>query len=67
MCTRREWTTAQWLELLLEHPVMGVLVTGLIWQSGSVLFRPVRGRGFPTLLQPLTERAPGGAEARPPA
>lgn len=40
MCTRREWTTAQWRELLLEHPVMGVLVTGLIWQSGSVLFRP---------------------------
>ena len=40
MCFRREWNGAQWRELLLGHPIVGVLTTGLVWHIDGIAGRP---------------------------
>ncbi|WP_334594073.1 DUF4132 domain-containing protein [Salinibacterium sp. CAN_S4] len=40
MCLRREWDGSQWSELLLEHPIVGILVTGLVWHIDGTTGRP---------------------------
>ncbi|WP_010203631.1 DUF4132 domain-containing protein [Salinibacterium sp. PAMC 21357] len=40
MCLRREWRGAEWRERLLEHPIMGVLLSGLVWHLGDLTVRP---------------------------
>ena len=45
MCASRTWPAAEWRELLAGHPLMGRLVTRLIWtaappEGGPLTFRP---------------------------
>jgi hypothetical protein len=40
MCLRREWTGAEWRELLLAHPILGVFAAGLVWHLDDELVRP---------------------------
>ena len=44
MCAQRTWTAADWREFLLEHPLVGQLVSRLVWLEnpgpGQRAFRP---------------------------
>ncbi len=44
MCAERTWTAADWREFLLEHPLVGQLVSRLVWLEnpgpGQRAFRP---------------------------
>ena len=50
MCSGRTWTTRDWREFLLEHPLVGQLVSRLVWVENpgpkERLFRPTEDGGL---------------------
>ena len=72
MCASRTWSAAEWRELLAGHPLVGRLVTRLIWtaappEGGPLTFRPTEDGeliGADDAVVELDERARVGLAHR---
>ena len=63
MCASRTWPADQWRELLADHPLVGRLVTRLIWEAlpDGVRFRPAEDGALLGADDAAVELAPGAA------
>ena len=63
MCASRTWPADQWRELLADHPLVGRLVTRLIWEAlpDGVRFRPAEDGALLGVDDAAVELAPGAA------
>lgn len=61
MCASRTWPADQWRELLADHPLVGRLVTRLIWEAlpDGVRFRPAEDGALLGADDAAVELAPG--------
>ncbi len=47
MCSMREWPVKDWLEYLIGHPIMRLLIQKVIWKTDEgVYFRPMEDLSF---------------------
>ena len=60
MCASRTWPADQWRELLADHPLVGRLVTRLIWEAlpDGVRFRPAEDGALLGVDDSAVELAP---------
>ena len=63
MCASWTWPADQWRELLADHPLVGRLVTRLIWEAlpDGVRFRPAEDGALLGADDAAVELAPGAA------
>ncbi len=63
MCAERTWTAADWREFLLEHPLVGQLVSRLVWLEnpgpGQRAFRPTEDGSLIDADDETVELTPG--------